>query len=47
VYRQIAADTELQHAYIALTGRLVTPQSFQKIYVERMLAKRASVRSGS
>jgi flavin-dependent dehydrogenase len=44
IYRTIVADVSLQRDYIALTGRLLTPQAFQRAYL-RALAR--SAKSGA
>ncbi|MBZ9788512.1 hypothetical protein LB456_13735, partial [Psychroflexus sp. CAK57W] len=32
LYRAVIADPALQRDYLALTGRLITPQAFQRAY---------------
>lgn len=46
LYSEIIRDPELIDSFLALTGRIITPQAFQVMYLKKMLEKRKeSIRS--
>jgi len=40
LYKEIIEDPELTDSFLALTGRIITPQSFQALYLKKKLWKR-------
>lgn len=40
LYREIVRDPELIDSFLALTGRIITPQAFQGMYFRKMLERR-------
>lgn len=41
LYEEVVNDPELINAFLALTGRLITPQQFQNLYLRKVLLKRS------
>lgn len=44
-FREIANDTALTDSFLALTGRIITPQKFQSEYLRRMMQRRQGQQS--